>query len=310
MLYGKNDGGLYVPSYYKKFKCTADKCKHSCCTDWNIRIDNEALARYETIDSIARTVTEDCDGAYFKLCDDGRCPHLNERGLCNIIINHGEELLSDICRQHPRFFNDVSGSVREVGLGIACEEACRIILEDDKPFSMYRLGELSNPSTFAGNFDPLPQREKIISVTEAVGMSLDEKLRLLRKQFELPDIYTKNEWLDILLSLEILDTRWELLLKEAKQAIPQKAHGDLEGPLSRLLTYFVFRHVSVAESEDNLRARLAFCILSLEMTALIFEARGGSALELLLDTARLYSSEIEYSEENTAELIFEFESVI
>ena len=25
-----------VPSYYKDFKCIADKCRHSCCIGWEI----------------------------------------------------------------------------------------------------------------------------------------------------------------------------------------------------------------------------------------------------------------------------------
>ena len=42
---------LYAPSYYKKFKCIADKCEHSCCIGWEIDIDEETLEKYEKLET-------------------------------------------------------------------------------------------------------------------------------------------------------------------------------------------------------------------------------------------------------------------
>ena len=38
-----------VPDYYKKFKCIADKCKHSCCIGWEIDIDEHTYNKYMNI---------------------------------------------------------------------------------------------------------------------------------------------------------------------------------------------------------------------------------------------------------------------
>ena len=79
--------------------------------------------------------------------------------------------------------------------------------------------------------------------------------------------------------------------------------------MTRFLAYLVFRHVSVAESQDNLRARVGFCLLLLA----IFEnmiAEGELTFEEIVESARIVSEEIEYSEDNTASLIFEIECEI
>ncbi len=319
MLCEKRAAGIYAPEYYKDFRCIADKCRHSCCIDWEICIDSATLEKYKNIPSVINTVTECDDGACFRLNDDGRCPHLNSDGLCNIIITHGEDHLSDICRSHPRFFNSVGGGCIEAGIGIVCEEACRIILENEEPFSLLmaeddRIDSINASSADCDRgFDPIPERNRIISETEESGASFEELLNLLRASFGISDLYTENEWIDRFLSLEILDTGWERILNDVKRAEPDASGGGLleyDKYYKRLLTYFVYRHVSIAESRENLRARLAFSILSVRMIRHLFEARGELRLDALLSLARLYSSEIEYSEDNTAELIFEFESSI
>ncbi len=309
--------GLYAPIYFTDFKCTADKCTHSCCIDWEICIDGETLKKYKSIKSIADTVVE-CDAEFcFKLQDGGRCPHLNDSGLCDIIISYGEEYLSDICRNHPRFFNDVGCGVREAGLGIVCEEACRIILEDKRPFSLVRIGDSSGEETdfspLSEDFSPIEERDRVIRALEACGKSLDEKLAELKKHYSIPEIHTEDEWIDFYLDLEILDTGWRetlLSLKSKEGSADSYSPSCFDGYFENLLKYFVYRHLATAESYDALRARLGFAILSAETVRSIFECEKEKTKENLFDLVRRYSSEIEYSEDNTAELIFEFESEI
>ncbi len=318
MLSNKEKSGVFAPSYYENFRCKAQECRHSCCINWEICIDDATLAKYREIGGeLQSSVTECEDGACFRLSADGRCPHLNETGLCNIIISHGEDFLSDICRLHPRFFNELGGGRTELGLGIVCEEACRLVLENEKPFSLQKTelpkgtmleftGQCEAP---ANSFSALDERDKIISeITKSNKGSFAEKLTELRRIYEIRDIHTENEWICRFLELEILDTEWEQILKSAS-TLPQSTYNEhFDKYYLRLLTYFIFRHVSTAENRDKLRAKLAFSILSAEMIKLLFERENEQKLERLAELARLYSSEIEYSPENTDELIFEFES--
>ena len=74
----------------------------------------------------------------FKLDKANNCPFFNKQNLCEIYINLGEEHLCQICTNHPRFFEWFK-DLKEVGIGLCCEEAARIILTDTKPFSTYEV---------------------------------------------------------------------------------------------------------------------------------------------------------------------------
>lgn len=63
---------------------------------------------------------------------DGRCPLLQEDGLCRIIAETGEENLCDICAMHPRFFVE-NGNFELAGVGLACEESVELLLSNSKP---------------------------------------------------------------------------------------------------------------------------------------------------------------------------------
>ena len=91
---------LFAPSYYKNFKCIADKCKHSCCIDWEIDIDESTQKLYSELcggygEKIKSSITGD-GIAHFKLCENNRCPHLDNNGLCKIITEYGEDYLCEI----------------------------------------------------------------------------------------------------------------------------------------------------------------------------------------------------------------------
>ena len=126
------------PDFYKNFKCIADKCTDSCCVGWEIIVDSETSEKYEDIkgdfgEKIRMNLVKDEDNEIcFKLDEKERCPFLNKNNLCDIIINCGEDALCSICTEHPRFYNDFQ-KVIECGLGLCCEEVCRLLLETDKP---------------------------------------------------------------------------------------------------------------------------------------------------------------------------------
>ncbi len=310
----KKETRVYAPSYYFDFKCIADRCRHSCCIDWQVCIDEATYEKYKNIDDIIDT-TEKCDdGFYFKLCDSGRCPHLNEAGLCNIIISQGEDFLSDICKNHPRFFNFISSERIEAGLGIVCEEACRLILENERPFFLSTINTTNN---FDANdiddsdFNVIPYRDHIVSIIEKDACDFIEKITELKAKFKIPELFSFDKWIDRLLALEILDYDWKHTLLSAKKSCficTDRCLKEYGKYYERLLLYFVYRHVSTAIGEENLRARLGFAILCVDIIRCLFEGNTIKSLETLIDTARRFSAEIEYSEDNTAELVFEFES--
>ena len=127
-----------VPNYYNKFKCIAERCKHNCCIGWEIDIDYETMQIYNSLDGeLGEKIRNNIEGdiPHFVLQEGDSCPFLNKNGLCDIICEYGEDALCDICYLHPRFRNFYL-SFEEIGLGLCCEEAARIILSEEEIFSI------------------------------------------------------------------------------------------------------------------------------------------------------------------------------
>jgi DeoR/GlpR family transcriptional regulator of sugar metabolism len=40
----------FVPTYFDKFRCIADKCPDTCCAGWEADLDGEIIAKYKTLD--------------------------------------------------------------------------------------------------------------------------------------------------------------------------------------------------------------------------------------------------------------------
>ena len=77
----------------------------------------------------------------------------------------------------------------------------------------------------------------------------------------------------------------------AKQSALKQSLSN-EKTAENLLCYFIFRHLSSACDRDDIKCRLAFAVLS---CSLIFTLADTMSVE---EAARMYSGEIEYSDEN------------
>lgn len=289
---------VYFPSYYVDFKCIADRCRHSCCIGWEIRVDEQTLKKYRSLGR--EDILSHIEDGEMVLCDGSRCPFLDERGLCRIISDLGEDYTSVICREHPRFYHRIGDRV-EGGIGVSCEEACRIVLSSDL-YDEFCEAEWVGEVAEETSFDSLSHREYIYSVLLNKSLSYPEKVRKIKEKYDLAEpIHSVEEWKIILSQLEYLeDSHRELFLVGEGREEYFKIY-------ERFFAYLVFRHLSVAESYDNLRARLGFCLL---LCSLLegYTAENFPSFNKICEHARAISEEIEYSEDNTAELIFEFEA--
>lgn len=128
---------LRTPGYYKNFHCISSECKDNCCVGgWQIDIDEETAEYYSTVNGdFGKKLRDniDYDNLCFKL-KDGKCPFLDNNNLCGIYKELGEEHIGVVCDQFPRF-TEYFGNVKERGIGLACEEAAKIILTDRSNFS-------------------------------------------------------------------------------------------------------------------------------------------------------------------------------
>lgn len=294
-----------VPNYYEKFHCIADKCNHSCCIGWEIDIDDTTLAQYKKIKTdfgkkLNNNIIFNDDCAYFKLTDKERCPFLNENNLCEIILNLGENSLCQICNDHPRFKNFFGDRI-EIGLGLTCEEVSRIIVNESESFELVEIDDTDEISTiYEDETEFFSIRNEIFHIinNERDFNSIIEKL-LDKSNIKLPQ-KSICEWVDIYAKLEMLDNNWGVLLNELKSqedtlfSLPQ----DNNNALKNLLIYFIYRHLSESIYDGKFEGRLLFAILSCYIISALC-----NETHKIEEIARMYSSEIEYSDENLTTLI-------
>lgn len=287
---------LYAPRYYEDFKCIADKCTHSCCIGWEIDVDKTTYARYKKSNNeYAKTVLEsieDCEALYFKLTDEERCPHLNQQGLCNIIINMGEDFLCDICRAHPRFYNFTNYG-QEAGIGMSCPEACRIILNSDD-YDEFDVIARGTGDLEIIDYDALEDRDKIYAILKNKSIGLESKLREICQSYEIDLKNVDNEaYLECINSLEYLDNSHRPLFSAF--LTEPRVSKDNEKYLERALAYFIYRHCTEALSIEDFKISLLFCLFCENLLASLIEnKKEGEVYEI----ARILSEEIEYNTDN------------
>lgn len=324
---------LRMPEYCKSFRCIAEKCKDNCCIGWEIDIDPETAEYYQGVQGDfgkrlkANIKTE--DGVSSFILKGERCPFLNKNNLCDIIINEGEEHLCQICTDHPRYYEWFDG-VREGGIGLCCEEAARIILSADSPFSCWErvIADEDYDEYDSELYDYLIKcREVIIRLLEDDSLPLESCISALIDfarnvqdsidsgdytipvlNTELPALKTDiTAILGHLLTLEVMDENWKPYIENVIRN-PQLltftpfSSADTEKYLRNIGVYFIWRYFMKAVFSEDIIPEINLTIISITVIAYLFEhnrtADGILTLEGCAEAAKAYSKEIEYNEEN------------
>ena len=285
---------LFAPTYYKNFKCIADACEHSCCIGWEIDIDEHTLEKYNQLkDGYGSVIMNSIcmqETPHFRLCEGDRCPHLDERGLCKIILNVGEDYLSHICREHPRFYNFTS--VAEVGVGMSCPEAARLILSSVDFATMEEVGEVDAQADDV-LFDGRAERTKIYDILQKNDYAF--ALAHIYNAYSI-DVGEDEQWLEILDSLEYLNADHKELFLQYSSSLRPVGQNEY---LKRFLAYFIYRHCTEAIDEEDFCARLSFCLFCERLFASLVCFKGTETLQEAATLASILSEEIEYSDDNT-----------
>ena len=118
------------PDYYDKFHCIADKCPDTCCSSWQIVVDEDSLDHYENYEGEYRdTLHKNIDWAEgtFKHNRKGKCAFLRDDLLCDMYHHMGKESLCTTCREYPRHTEEFE-NVREISLSLSCPEVARMLM--------------------------------------------------------------------------------------------------------------------------------------------------------------------------------------
>ncbi len=294
-----------VPDYYPQFSCIAGACRHSCCVGWEIDIDEKTNRYYQSLpgtfgERLRQHIQMVGGIASFRLCGDTeRCPFLNEGGLCDLILALGEDALCQICTDHPRFIAEYS-SHTEIGLGLCCEAAARLVLSKPEPVSMILWSDDSREALPLDDaeVEMLACRETVISALQNRTLPLSERLRtvcvMLGTEARRAD---PDADCTFLLSLEILDAAWKDML-EALLHMAQIAPSMPECSAEQFLVYLVYRHFPKQLQGEDAGVLWQFCMFSYELVSALYAAAPQQDMQILYEIVRMFSAEIEYSEDN------------
>jgi len=117
--------------YYDSFTCIADKCSFTCCQEWKIAVDDDTYIKWNNNNYFDQSVKQKDDTRVIALNEQKRCPFLNEKKLCNLVLNFGDEVLSEACTIFPRQIQEFADR-KEYSLVSCCPEVVDLMNQQDK----------------------------------------------------------------------------------------------------------------------------------------------------------------------------------
>ncbi len=305
---------LRYPEYFDQFCCIAGSCPDSCCKEWDVLVDEASAEAYLAMEGeLGAALRENMyqeDGAYWFSVTDGRCPFWRTDGLCRIQAEKGHEMLCQTCRDFPRLTHDY-GDFVEKGLSLSCPEAAKWILSDkngtwiteevpggeppeyDKidmetllQTRQRALELLSDPTlsvqeALAATLLYGYQAQAELDGEEPAAFDVAAELALARSLAKPADGMALREFYS---GLEILTAAWKEKLAHSQ--------GDdhWDGGLLAMARYGICRYWLQAISDFDLVGRVKLVLWG----CVLVQQLGGD----LLQTAQLYSKEIENDDEN------------
>ena len=321
----------YIPAYYKEFQCIAGKCKDNCCIGWDIMIDEQSYDRYRKVKTPFKKRLDEgiCHEKQpqFYLDDHKRCVFLNQDNLCDIYIQLGEDALCEICTEHPRYHNEY-GHIKQSGLGLACEEAARLILKGSNVCinEIQISEEAEEPDEWAEELMQIelqlleilqrkeyPIEDRINYIYDLTAMYQEQfnltgelSVQLEKKEIQQYHILKKMEqqdyleyWFEFYDTLDYMDEEFRTLLQKARDDKELFEYHNTDQYIERLISYFIYRYFMKSYEDDNFIDKIKFAILSTLLIVCIdrYCQKYDISFEFL-QIAKMYSKEIEYSEEN------------
>ena len=251
-----------------------------------------------------------------------RCPFLNDDNLCDIIINCGESGLCQICRDHPRFFNWY-GDIKEGGIGLSCQEGARLILTTDS-VSFDESEVCEEPESVDEELFKLLYfaREEMFGIIDSEDKTLCQCLcecldfahrlqffvdnpHLSQADFSLSEspvqCDTVNEMLRMFGETEPIDESWT---KQYESLLEFTFMGEVsfdivsQRYLKNIFRYFIYRYFLDGVFYEEILSRVKFAAVSVIVIALM--TGGKNDIETWIEKSKLYSKQMEYSDENRA----------
>ena len=307
---------IYAPAYYRDFKCIANKCKNSCCkAGWGIEIDDDTYELYQKQSGeFGERLKKSTKNHSFELGEHGECGFF-KNGLCEIYTQMGEDALCEICKLHPRYQYWI-GSRHEIGLGMCCEEATRLILTKPAQIEYIGIDKEQNEDCDNEYLDSLLYiREQMLNLEGSFAdrsKAILEYAEIFLKQLDncefdkikntkiIKSIATKGqgnfkEIINFFKQLEILNESWKQMLDSLSQQ-PLDGYDNIYS--NKILDYFLTRYMIAGYFDEDLISKAKFSVVSTAIILKICKDKNLRSLEEIIEICRVYSEEVEYDEDN------------
>ena len=293
------------PTIYHAFQCKADQCENTCCQLWTIDIDEPTAKRYHAMtgslgESLRQAITVDDEGSHFIFSKaQPMCPLLNEKGLCKVVLELGEEGLCETCHMHPRFYKYIE-DLELCGVGLSCEASVELLAQQE-PMDLLLFIIEDDHNEFNSE-----ERLTLHNVFELLAFDLDPNLfkyttKPSKQSFkELLDLYKQTEPIDENWTAQVntLSSKLDQLIASVQTYIQQE---DMS-LFNKVYQYILYRQIDML-SDYSLESILAYAKDGTDYI-LIASALEGQPLK---QVAR-WSQQIEYDEDNVALLLQHYEA--
>lgn len=315
----------HKPYFFDDFHCIGSSCSDTCCAGWEIEVDETTAQGYlQEKGDFGKRLHEELgeeEGEYFFKLKNNRCPFLNRENLCDIFINIGEDRLCDICREHPRFYNWF-GDYTEVGIGMCCEEAQRLLFLDSRPLSFI---EESTDEDTASDIDMdekaeceqmLEERDAVFSILQNRKEAFSNRIKSLLS-FAMADEKKKDIkqsaifLIKLFENMEALDETWPSMMNELEENIESILEGekafayyikDRSFEYEHMAVYMVYRYYPESLFDGLAWVKLLFAAAGVMLLYLLdimsYQKKKEYTIEDRLTLSRRFSKEIEYCPEN------------
>ncbi len=314
---------LIKPCFYDNFRCKADKCSDTCCSGWEVDIDEKTLEKYNSVqgtmgerlkDSIVCIDGQSC----FLLDDKERCCFLSEKGLCDIYSFLGEGYLCDICKEHPRFYDEFDG-ITQCGLGLCCEQVCEMLIDaesltferdfeyDDIPEDTRILLE-----TMDTCFSIIGDRAESfdVRVRKLLDFATDAEYELFGEKSRVTSFENRKKAIDEVLCVygktEPINALWVGFLYHLNNNFHVISVCDYTpdlGLYEKLLSYIIYRHFMNCRFDGRIYNVIRFAVCAVVFIyaseCLSYIMKGEVTKSDKIDAIKRWSQQIEYSQENT-----------
>ncbi|MGL4345547.1 MAG: flagellin lysine-N-methylase, partial [Cellulosilyticaceae bacterium] len=191
--------------YYDSFCCSAEQCPYSCCQEWEITVDEQTRSKWQTLEgeqsALCDCLEKEGSSYHISLEEDKRCPFLNQKNLCQLVVTLGEDYLSDVCRRYPRHMNTYEDRV-EYSLDFGCPVVIDLAHGHPEGIKFVTEGDAMAKPTLMEQV-----RQMMIEVMQITVYSLTERMMMichnlleLQEEEELTEevigTYKSREYLD------------------------------------------------------------------------------------------------------------------